>query len=75
MTKNHVTHIPHSDWKDVGKQKRKRVKVNMERNFQNIQDLWKDNKCQLEDRKDELNQTNQRIEEAEGRIGTVETQL
>ena len=58
--------------KDGGKLK---TKVNLERILQEIQDFRKECNCQLEDIKNELNKTNQRIKEAEDRIDEVGTRL
>lgn len=60
--------------KDGTKQKaNEKVKVNMERILQEIQEFRKENNRQLEDIKDELNKTNRRIEEVESRIDAAES--
>ncbi len=43
--------------------------VNLQRILQEFHDFQKENNHQLDDIKDELNKTNQRIGEAEDRIG------
>lgn len=65
-----------NDGKEGGKQNAgERSRVNLERILTEIQDFRKENSRQLDDIKDELNKTNQRIGEAEGRTDEVETRL
>lgn len=59
--------------RDGGQQKgNEKTKVNMEMILREIQDFRKENNRQLDDIKDELNKTNQRIEVAEDRIDEAE---